>query len=442
VSKLAAAGAVLVATAAFSVTQGAATAASGAAVGCPQGQVCVDVLAGGVEVSAIPESVIAQGGVSDPNGYQVRGNGPRDPCLRSDPITEGTALWQVLQDAGVTPGPSGHVTVQRPDGRGEITLSAADASLNGGGSYLDGEVPLFWGDGGDQQLNFARPLLADPPPCPATGSPAPGADSNAADIFFTNRDVVVEVYSGPSLSVRVHSAVQTTPPRRGVTFRAVTAGGSPAGASYTWQFGNGVTRRTGVDSVTYAYPAVDTGVWSVTVQVSTPDGAEGESRPVTMTVTSPTRPKPDRHPGSTSPGRGDPASDTASHASTGSDHHSGHLPGAAPGPTRSGVDTTGPTASAMTTGSSASSVRVVTARRAGGRPTSTTGTVISGQLLGDPRDLASARTTANLQRGSAPAVRASAGSAPTSKAALVLELAAVIALVAAGAARELRDRRR
>jgi hypothetical protein len=440
--KLAAIGAALVAAATLGTTQGAATAAPSGAQGCPNGQVCVDVRSDGVLISAIPESVIAQGGVSDPNGYQVRADNARALCTQSEPITDGTALWQVLQDAGVTLGATGHVTVQRPSGEGEVTLTAIEAAENGGGAFLDGEMPLFWGDGPDQQLNFARPLLAAPPPCPTAGSPPAGADSNAADIFFTNRDVTVDVYSGPILSVRVHPSVRSTPPRREVTFHATVVGGTPSGARYRWDFGNGVTRRTGANSVTYGYPPADTGVWSVTVQVIAPDGSEGDSRPVTMTVTSPSPPKPGGKHGDSASRGAHPAADTTSHASTGSDNRSGHAPGAAPGPIRPGLDTTGATGGVSAGGSGMSRVRTVAARHASMRVVRPTGTVISGQLLGDAQSLVSMPTTPNLRRGSAPAVRASAGARSTSRTALGFEIIAVIVLVAAGALRELRDRRR
>jgi hypothetical protein len=87
-------------------------------------------------------------------------------------------------------------------------------------------------------------------------------------------------------------------------------------------------------------------------------------------------------------------------------------------------------------------VRPVAARRAPGRPISPVGTVISGALLGNAKSLVNAPTAPHLEGGSAPAVQASAGADRSSSAALGFGITAVVALVAAGAVRELRDRRR
>jgi PKD domain len=406
---------------------GAAMPAS-AASRCPAGQSCVAVIVGGSVVDTFTTSQIEAGDIQNDPVYQVR-QPHGTTCSDSDPIAAGSSIYSLLNQAAVSLAAGGHVEVSSP-GVASMDLTARQLSVDGGGQFYEGQIPVVYGNGASSSLAFIRGLLADPAPCPPTG-PKPGADSNAGaqGDYFGVSEIDLTVYGGPTVDVALTPSPTTTATGRDVAFTANVAGGDGATYTYHWVFGDGGAATTTVDHVAYPYDIQGTYVAQVSVDGS--DGSTGVSPPDTVTVGG-----KQTTGGSTPKGSGTAPSPGPS---TGPTKGSGHRGGAPAAGGNAGVDTT----ASHNAGTGSTHLQMPHPRRRSrpGRVSAAVGTEVTGQLLGTPRHLVavSESDSTPLLIGSAPAAAAPSGESPL---ALSCGIAVAALLVAAGAARELRSRRR
>jgi hypothetical protein len=384
-----------------------------------------------VVVETFTSSEIESGDIQNSPVYQVR-QARGTTCSDSDPIPAGSSIYSLLNESAVSLAADGHVEVSSP-GVSSIDLTASQLSVDGGGQFYDGQLPVVYGNGTSSSLAFIRGLLASPSPCPPDG-PQPGADSNAGaqGDYFGVSEIDLTVYGGPSLEVTISPSPTTTAPGSDLTFTASVVGDPGASDIYHWVFGDGGTATTTVDHVTYPYDVKGTYVAQVTVDDS--KGSTGISAPDTVTVGDQ---KPTGGPGPKGSG-GSPAPGP----STGPTVGHGHRGGAPATGSRAGVDTTGSHASGGGgAGSHEETAHHRPSRSHAGQPARAPGIEVTGQLLAAPHRFVAVPDSTNEPSliGSSPAAAAASGAGPW---ALSCGIAVAALLVAAGAARELRGRRR
>lgn len=303
----------------------------GSAVGaepCPSDEACVVVTVVGDGEPVTSEFSISDferaPDIRERQSYSYRGSG--SVLLTVLPVRD------LLEQLGTPSTAVTFVELDSSTAAPRSTLSTAAGDLDDPGPFDGGLLPAIYTANGSDGTRFGY-----------TRGQRGSSDDNGADTIITPGDLLLTVHTkGRALT----PVVTASPASQTTTNRPVTLGvdvEDAPGLRYDWSFGDGTTLKDSTDATpTHQYTRTTTAgqdSFTASVTVSGSDSSIGSSRPVTITIGSPTIGD------GTKPGTGSDAGADQGAPATGPDRSRGDTQGAKPssgsGGTGSGSPGTG-----------------------------------------------------------------------------------------------------
>jgi len=239
---------------------------------CNGAGACV-VVAGAGDLPPVPAATVAQDADVPPSNYDVP---------RSDPET-GESISSFLSNEGITLGQNGHVDIETDQPEpAQLTYAAVENSS----SYYQGGLPPILVTNDPGELGFIR-------------NKHDARDNNAAQYRIpTTGSETLTVFGGPILKISISAPSNAQPGSKVWMTASVTNDKSATPASYTWNFGDGSAPVTVYGNNTVGHVFDKPSTYPISLEVDGNDDSDGFAN-ADVTVGHTTSPT-----GSPSPGGG------------------------------------------------------------------------------------------------------------------------------------------